>query len=126
MNKINWKQLGITTIIFLILDFIFLYTMNPVFQSQIIAIQKKKISMKIIPALLCYISLIFIIYYFIILPRRSLIDAFFLGLGVYLVFETTNMSLFDQWKWTTVIMDSLWGGILFTITTYLEYKIDAK
>ena len=27
------------------------------------------------------------------------------------------MSLFTKWSWLTVIMDTLWGGILFALTT---------
>ena len=112
----------IPTILFLILDGIFLYKMRHHFQKQVKAVQNKKISMKIIPALLCYIALISLLYYFIILPQRSSLDAFWLGIGVYLVFETTNMSLFEKWTWSTVFIDSLWGGVLFATTTFLSYN----
>ena len=116
-------SLGITTLVMLILDFVYLFLNKDLFQKQIQKIQKKKLSMKWIPAVLCYISLVFLLYYFILLPKRPLHDAFLLGLAVYLVYETTNMSLFDQWQWKTVLLDSVWGGILFTLTTLIVRTI---
>jgi len=112
----------IPTILLLILDGLFLYKMRDHFQKQVKAVQNKKITMKIIPAFLCYIAIISLLYYFIILPQRSCLDAFWLGIGVYLVFETTNMSLFEKWTWSTVFIDSLWGGVLFAATTFLSYN----
>jgi uncharacterized membrane protein len=122
-NIVNWTNIGITTVILLILDLIFLYKMRNVYQKQIKSIQTKKMTMKIIPAILCYISIVSLLYYFIILPHRSCFESFWLGFGVYLVFETTNMSLFDKWEWNTVFIDSIWGGILFSVTTFLSYNV---
>jgi uncharacterized membrane protein len=122
-KPLNHIHFAITLAILLVLDLIFLYKMRYVFQIQVKLVQTKKLSMKIIPAILCYISIVSLLYYFIILPERSCIDAFWLGLGVYLVFETTNMSLFDKWQWNTVFIDSLWGGVLFILTTFLSYNV---
>jgi uncharacterized membrane protein len=79
--------------------------------------------MNFLAAILCYIFLIIGLNYFIIRPRRSIQDAFLLGLVIYAVFETTNKTLFSNWSWITVIIDSLWGGILFAVTTYLVDKL---
>jgi uncharacterized membrane protein len=59
------------------------------------------------------------INYFIIKPRRSVSDAFLLGIIIYGVYETTNLALFKNWSILTVIIDTLWGGILFATTTYI-------
>ena len=75
--------------------------------------------MNFLSTLLCYIFLIFGINYFIIKPNRSIKDAFLLGIIIYGVFETTNKSLFSKWSWLTVIIDTLWGGILFALTTFV-------
>ena len=73
--------------------------------------------------MLCYIFLIFGLNYFIIKPGHSVKDAFLLGLLIYVVFETTNKALFSNWSWLTVLIDSLWGGILFATVTYICQKI---
>ena len=70
-------------------------------------------------AALCYIFLIVGINYFIIKPRKSVTDAFLLGLVIYGVYETTNYALFKNWSILTVIIDTLWGGLLFASTTYI-------
>ena len=57
--------------------------------------------------------------YFIIIQKKTPIEAFLLGIFVYGVYETTNWSLFSNWKFQTVIMDTIWGGILFFLTTLI-------
>jgi len=74
-------------------------------------------------AFLCYLLLVFGLYHFIIVPQRSLYDAFLLGFVIYGVYETTTKALLKKWNWLTVIIDTLWGGILFTLTAYLTYNM---
>jgi uncharacterized membrane protein len=50
-------------------------------------------------------------------------DAFLLGLVIYGVYETTNWALFSKWSPMSVIIDTLWGGILFAATTYVTTRI---
>ena len=87
------------------------------FSDQIKKVQGSPIKINFLATLICYVFLVFGINYFIIKPNRSVQDAFLLGLVIYGVFETTNMALFTNWSWLTVIMDTLWGGILFALTT---------
>ena len=42
-----------------------------------------------------------------------------LGLLVYGVYDTTNYAIFNKWDFKTVVMDTLWGGVLFSLTTFL-------
>ena len=32
------------------------------------------------------------------------------------------MSIFEKWEYKTVIIDSIWGGVLFGLTTYILSK----
>jgi uncharacterized membrane protein len=75
--------------------------------------------MNYLGAAICYILLITGINYFIIKPRKSVSDAFLLGIIIYGVFETTNYALFKNWSLLTVLIDTLWGGLLFAGTTYV-------
>ena len=61
--------------------------------------------------------------YFILREKRSIWDAFLLGVMVYGVFETTSFVMFDNWTIPVILMDTLWGGVLFASTTYLSRKI---
>jgi uncharacterized membrane protein len=109
----------ISAIIFISIDFIYLNIMKDYFDNQIKNIQGTKIEMNFLGAALCYIFLIYGLNYFIIKPRKSVSEAFLLGLVIYGVFETTNYALFKNWSIITVIMDTLWGGLLFASTTYI-------
>lgn len=112
-------KLLLSAIIFVVIDFIYLNFTSNYFSNQIKIIQGSPIKMNFLATLLCYIFLIFGINYFIIKPNRSVQDAFLLGLVIYGVYETTNMALFSKWSWLTVFIDTLWGGILFALTTYI-------
>jgi uncharacterized membrane protein len=112
-------KLLITAIVFVIIDSIYLNLIKNYFSNQIISVQGSPIKLNIPATILCYIFLIVGINYFIIKPNRSIQDAFLLGIVIYGVFETTNMALFAKWSWLTVIIDTLWGGILFGLTTYI-------
>jgi uncharacterized membrane protein len=107
----------ISAIVFVCLDFFYLNLMKGYFNNQIKAIQGTKIQINLLAVIICYIFLIFGLNYFIIKPKRSVSDAFLLGLVIYGVYETTNWALFSKWQITSVIIDTLWGGILFALTT---------
>jgi uncharacterized membrane protein len=91
------------------------------FETQIFAIQKEKIKMNIPAAIACYIFLLFGLYYFIFKDHRSPLEAMLLGLVIYGVYETTTYALLKNWKLQTVLIDTLWGGTLFYMTTYFTY-----
>ena len=109
----------ISAILLVIIDSIYLNLIKDYFNKQVQIIQGSPLKINILGALICYIFLIFGLNYFIIKPKRSVQDAFLFGLIIYTVFETTNLAIFSKWSWLTVIMDSLWGGILFALTTYI-------
>ena len=113
----NYKLVIISAIIFILMDSIYLTLIKNYFATQVKIIQGSPMKINFIATLICYVILIFGINYFIIQPSRSVKDAFLLGLVIYGVFETTNMALFTKWAWLTVLIDTLWGGILFAVTT---------
>jgi uncharacterized membrane protein len=110
-------------VIIVLLDSIYLYNIKNMANSQIIAIQNRPINMKIYGAILCYILLVFGLNYFIINNHKSILDAFLLGIVIYGVYETTNYALFDNWTISFAIIDTVWGGILFALTTKIFYYL---
>lgn len=117
------KAIVLTAVLLVLFDSIYLTMMTPYFNKQIISVQGSKIQMNLPGAILCYVALIFGLYYFIIKDKRSIMDAFLFGLVIYAVYEFTTIALLKNWWWTTVAIDTLWGGILFAITTAMVYKI---
>ncbi len=114
----------ITTIfILMFLDSIYFYVNKDFFSQQILDVQGTPVSLKLFPAFLCYVALAFGINYFILREKKSLLDAFLLGFVIYAVYETTNKATLKKWTNKIVVIDTLWGGILFTLTTIIMRKI---
>jgi uncharacterized membrane protein len=109
----------ISAIVLLTLDFLYLHVIKDYFSNQIKLVQGSPMKINYLGAALCYLLLIVGINYFIIKPRKSVSDAFLLGIVIYGVYETTNYALLKNWSILTVIIDTLWGGLLFASTTYL-------
>jgi len=124
MNKFSIiYEILLISIILVVIDTGYLYSMKKFFNNQIKLVQGTDIQMNIYAAILCYVVLVYGLYYFIIKDKRPLVDAFIFGIVIYAVYELTTMALLKNWSWKTVALDTLWGGILFTITTYLVYAI---
>ncbi len=117
----NLKQILVSGIAMLALDFVYLSTFSNFFNNLVRSIQGTKISFKAAGAILCYILLILGLNYFIIAPKKSLSDAFLLGIVIYGVYETTNYAIIQKWTPQAVALDTLWGGVLFTLTTKATY-----
>jgi uncharacterized membrane protein len=110
-------------IIMLVLDGIFLGMNRDMFALQVAEVQRVVLEVRYLGAVLCYALLIFALYYFIIKDRRPVIDAMLLGFVIYGVYETTTYALLKKWKLQTMMIDTLWGGILFGLTTMITYKL---
>jgi uncharacterized membrane protein len=120
------QVLFLTLVVFLSLDFVFLYSMSSMFNKQIIAVQGSPVVFDMYAAILCYIALIFGIYYFIIREKKSILEAFLLGVIIYAVYETTTLALLKNWTYKTAIIDTTWGGVLFALTTFIVYALKKK
>jgi uncharacterized membrane protein len=117
------KVIIIIALLILIIDGIYLFLFGNKFREMIQNIQKEKFVVRIISVVLCYTIIIFGLYYFIIKDNRSIYDAFLFGFVTYGIYDTTNYATFVNWKWNLALMDTIWGGILFALTTYLYKKI---
>ena len=109
----------ISAIILVCIDFTYLSFFKKMFEKQVQDVQGSKIEMNFLAVVICYIFIISGLNYFIIRPNRSINDAFLFGLIIYGIYETTNWAIFTKWSIFSVIIDTLWGGILFALTTFI-------
>lgn len=121
---VDLKKYIVLTILFTIVDFIYLYSSSGHFNSLISKIQKSPIEMDKYALVLCYLSLTIGLYYYE--SKLNLYEIFALGIFVYSVYEFTNKAIFTDWTWMTVIFDSIWGGILFASVVFIYRKIFEK
>jgi|TARA_Y100000389_G_C17444152_1_gene510515 uncharacterized membrane protein len=125
MNKlingtgIHLKNVVVLGFFVLLLDALYISIFGSAFTKMIEEIQNSKFKINILGAIFTYILIILGIYYFIILKKMSMMDAFLLGFFSYGIYDLTSLSLFKTWKPQLVIIDTVWGGILFMTSTYL-------
>ncbi len=112
----------IITILILVIDCFYLYGIRNIFSKQIMDVQNSPLKMDFLAAVLCYILIVFGLYYFIIREKKSVFEAFMLGAVIYGIYELTTKAIITNWRWETVLLDSVWGGILFAIVTAIFYQ----
>ena len=110
--------------ILLAVDGLYLYNIGiTTFKKNVELIQKSPLELNVYGALLSYVCVISVLYYFIISQHKPVLDAFLLGIFLYGTFDMTNISMFKQYAWKTALTDTLWGGTLFAFTTWATYAL---
>ena len=127
-------------VIILALDAVFLTLTKDMFARQVMLVQGMAMKVNIPSAAVCYILIVLGLYYFvlrhIIVPNATSVAAsiqtmrlgdgiraaFFLGILVYGVYETTTLAILRNWSPMTAVIDTTWGGTLFALSAYLFYK----
>ena len=112
-------------IVFVVLDGIYLNLIKSSYNRQIKNVQGTDIKVNMIAAAITYIILIFGINYFIIQRKRSVSDAALLGFVIYGVYNFTNLALFSNWSILLSIVDTMWGAVLFGLTSGIVYKLES-
>ena len=116
----------IISLLFVLIDYFYLSNISTYFNNQVNIIQNSPIKLDFYAATICYFFLVLGLYFFILKDKKSPLHAFLFGLILYMVFETTNKALFKNWKWETVLIDGVWGGILYYLITTIYYFIENK
>lgn len=136
----NITDLIVIAVIVLGLDAVFLTLSKDMFARQVMLVQGTAMKVNIPSAAICYVLIVVGLYYFvlrhIIVPNATsaaasiqtmrlndgIIAAFFLGILVYGVYETTTLAILRNWSPMTSLIDTTWGGTLFALSAYLFYK----
>ncbi len=71
-----------------------------------------------------YLLLALIIYFFIIKQKLNITYAIILGFLVYGIYNGTNLATINLYNTKIAILDSLWGGLLFVIVTFISRYLD--
>jgi len=120
----NLKTIVLSSVLFLAIDAIYLTRMSNFFNKLVKNIQGSKLKFNALGAVICYIFLILGLNYFILSRNKSPFEASLFGLVIYGVYESTNYAIFDKWNLEALMLDTIWGGILFYLTTFLTYKLN--
>jgi len=71
-------------------------------------IQGFSVRFRIIPAIIVYIALAYLL-----IQSKSLINAVGIGIATYVVYDFTTLAILEKYDWRLALADAVWGGILF-------------
>jgi len=106
-------------ILVLLLDSSYLSLIKSTMLKVIKNVQNKPLKINWTYLILCYLLVYFTIYYFVIKERKSILYSFILGFCINGIYETTNMTILQNWNQNIVIIDTIWGGLLFSLVNYI-------
>lgn len=119
------KLFFIIFVLLLLLDAFYISLFKKFFRSLFKKVQGgRELSIKYGAFITTYLLMASIIYYFLFKKYFTLSEMFLLGISIYGVYELTNYTTFSDWNLKMVIIDTLWGGILFSSTAYLAKKLN--
>jgi uncharacterized membrane protein len=126
-SEILYKIISIVTFLVLTIDFIWIkLVMFDQYNKLIADIQKTSLIVRFIPTILSYMTIILPIVIFVIpklTPERRVLDSIVyggvMGLMMYGMFSFTNYALIKQWSLQVVLLDTIWGAILYSIVSLL-------
>lgn len=107
--------------VMLILDGMWIYTIaGNAFSSMVQNIQRSAMKIRPAGAVVSYAAMILLFNQFIT-KESSGWDAFLLGFLAYAIYDGTNYALIDKWDLKTAVVDSVWGGCLFWLTSKIVF-----
>jgi uncharacterized membrane protein len=113
-------------IILTIIDSVYLYLTKSLFQKMVFQIQNSDMNIRLNSAVMVYLLITIGLYYFIIKENRTIYEAGLLGLIIYGVFDFTNYTMFKNYDIYVGLIDTMWGGLLCALTTYIYYLYSQK
>lgn len=110
-------------ILLILVDSAYLYFTQKMFGEMVVRIQRVAMQVRWWSGAVVYIFAAVLLYWFIIKDRRPLWEASLLGLATYGIYDFTNHATLKNYDLRIAIMDTVWGATLFTLTTWIFYKL---
>lgn len=114
LERMSWGKYPILAVLIFLIDIPWLYSVSGWSGQMIRDIQGSELKMKIWPAAVVYLALAYLATL-----ATSHLEAFLMGTSVYAVYDFTNLATLKNYQLPFAIADSLWGGTLFLIVSYL-------
>ncbi len=129
MNFDMLKQYGITVVVFLAIDSIWLLFIAKNLYSKYLGYLMAK-NPNLVAALIFYLLFCAGMLFFVISPalatgswRTALYSGLFFGLVTYATYDLTNLATIRDWPLTITIIDLIWGSFVTAATSVLSYSI---
>jgi uncharacterized membrane protein len=101
-------QYLVTMLIIFAIDSVWLFTVGQWGLKVAKDIQGFPVRFRIIPALIVYIALAYLL-----LQANTLWNAVGVGIATYTVYDFTSLAILEKYDWRLAVADAIWGGMLF-------------
>jgi uncharacterized membrane protein len=105
------KQIGVAILVLIAVDAVWLLTVGRYAVGMTERIQGSPVTYRLIPALVVYVALAYLVY-----QVNTIQDAALLGAATYAVYDFTSLTILKKYELGIAAADTLWGGALFAIT----------
>jgi uncharacterized membrane protein len=105
-------------VFFILYDAIFFWINQSFLNQTIKKVQHSPVKVQLVGAGICYVALTILMY---LTLSWNYAKTFLFGASIYAVYEGTNYAIFKEWPLSMVLLDTLWGGILFVLVK-LSYR----
>ena len=123
MFKDELLLLVMVYIFFILVDLPYIAIMYETYQKIIYNIQGYDMDVKTLGFLLCYLFISFQFYYFVVKKKMAIQDAFILGLTSYAIYDFTTYALLDKYPLSIALIDTLWGGVLYSLVFFFMFFV---
>uniref|UniRef100_A0A6C0BEZ1 DUF2177 family protein n=1 Tax=viral metagenome TaxID=1070528 RepID=A0A6C0BEZ1_9ZZZZ len=114
-----------------VLDGIWLTLNSHMYQRMYSNVQKAPFIVDWKAAIFAYLAIFIMIAFYAVPGVENAGGSFFdairvaglLGLLTYAVYNFTNLAVLRDYSWKVAILDTLWGGVLFTLTSFIVVKL---
>ena len=124
------KVIVLSIVLFLVLDALFIGAMMKNWQSLLLRVQGEKLEVKMLSAIGAYIVMVLAWVYFVYKPyliHKNIWTAVktgaVLGFVIYGIFELTNHAIIKKWDFSFVVMDTVWGSVLYALVSYFALSL---
>jgi uncharacterized membrane protein len=104
------SKIILASFLLLIIDIPWLLLQSSTFQKTVADIQGSPLRVKGWAAIPVYLAL-----GYLLLQQKSAIGAAASGACVYAVYDFTTLAIFDKYPLYVAVLDTLWGGVLFSL-----------
>jgi uncharacterized membrane protein len=115
------QKLLLIAVVMVLVDIPWLWYIGDKFGSMVQKIQGgRPMDARLFAAIPVYLAMAWL------LTRASdMKEAFFIGACTYAVYDFTSMTIFQGYDLSVALMDTVWGGVLFTIAYWLgkQFKL---
>lgn len=104
-------------ILFIVFDLIYLNFFKSFYEQQM---NIKYSNIKLFPAMLAWGCIVVAYYFSVQAPfENKYLRGLILAVGMYGVYNMTNLAILDNYSYELAIQDTLWGTSLITTVTYI-------